>query len=78
MATISTRRVAVGDAEALRAIYNAEVIDSTVTMDLVPRSLADQVDWIRRHSGVHGAVVALDLDPVSGDERILGFASISP
>ena len=59
-------------------IYNAEVVESTVTMDIVPRTLADQLRWIDDHRGIHGAVVACDDDPTTGQERVLGFASISP
>jgi L-amino acid N-acyltransferase YncA len=61
------------DAEALREIYNVEVLESTVTFDLVPRSLAEQVAWIDEHSGGHPAIVA-----VSDDDRVVGFASLSP
>jgi phosphinothricin acetyltransferase len=66
------RPVVVDDAEAMRAIYNVEVLESTVTFDLVPRSLAAQQDWIREHLGGHPAIVAVD------DGRVLGFASLSP
>ena len=45
------------DAGAIRAIYNLEVTESTVTFDLVPRTLDEQVDWIDAHSGAHPAVV---------------------
>lgn len=78
MPTVRTRRVAPHDAAALMTIYNAEVVESTVTMDIVPRTLADQLRWIGDHSGIHGAVVACDDDPTTGQERVLGFASISP
>ncbi len=61
------------DAEALRDIYNVEVLESTVTFDLVPRSLAEQVAWIDEHAGGHPAIVA-----VSDDDRVAGFASLSP
>jgi phosphinothricin acetyltransferase len=60
------------DAEAIRAIYNPEVLESTVTFDLVPRSLADQLAWIEEHSGGHPAIVATD-----GDE-VVGFGSLTP
>jgi phosphinothricin acetyltransferase len=60
------------DAEAIRAIYNLEVLESTVTFDLVPRSLADQLAWIEEHSGGHPAIVA-----TAGDE-IVGFGSLTP
>ena len=61
------------DAEAIRAIYNVEVAGSTVTFDLVPRSLEDQVAWIEEHSGGHPAIVAIDEAGV-----IAGFGSLSP
>lgn len=61
------------DAEAVRAIYNVEVAGSTVTFDLVPRSLDEQVEWIERHSGGHPAVVAVD-----EVGEIVGFGSLSP
>ncbi len=68
-----TRLVERRDADALRAIYNVEVLESTVTFDLVPRSLADQVAWVDEHSGGHPAIVAVDDAGVVG-----GFASLSP
>ena len=61
------------DAEAIRAIYNVEVIESTVTFDLVPRTLDEQVEWIDAHSGAHPAVVAID---EAGE--VVGFGSLSP
>ena len=61
------------DAEALRRIYNVEVQESTVTFDLVPRSLAEQVAWIDEHSGGHPAIVA-----VGDDDAVVGFASLTP
>src|SRR3954451_4889823 len=60
------------DAEALRAIYNVEVQESTVTFDLVPRSPSDQREWMTARSGAHAVVVAED----AGD--VVGFASLSP
>jgi L-amino acid N-acyltransferase YncA len=61
------------DAEALQEIYNVEVLESTVTFDLVPRSFTEQVAWIDEHSGGHPAIVA-----VSDDDAVVGFASLSP
>ena len=60
------------DAEAMRAIYNLEVTESTVTFDLVPRSHDEQRAWLAAHAGAHPAVVAVD-----GDE-VLGYGSLSP
>ena len=61
------------DAEAIRSIYNLEVSTSTVTFDIVTRSLDDQVAWLRARSGAHVALVAVD----DGGE-VAGFGSLSP
>ena len=61
------------DAGAIRAIYNLEVAESTVTFDLVPRMLDEQVEWIDAHSGAHPAVVAAD-----DAGEVVGFGSLSP
>ncbi len=60
------------DAEAIRRIYNKEVTGSTVTFDLVPRTLRSQRTWIARHQGAHPALVAVE------GSRVCGFASLSP
>ena len=59
------------DAEGIRQIYNLEVTESTVTFDLVPRSIADQEQWLLQHAGAHPAVVATD-----GHGDVLGFGSL--
>jgi phosphinothricin acetyltransferase len=61
------------DAEAIRAIYNLEVRESTVTFDLVPRTLDDQLAWLSEHSGGRPAVVA-----VADDGTVVGFGSLTP
>jgi phosphinothricin acetyltransferase len=61
------------DAEAIRAIYNLEVTETTVTFDLVARSLDQQREWLVEHSGGHPAVVAVD--PAGA---VMGFGSLSP
>ncbi len=60
------------DAEAIRGIYNLEVRESTVTFDLVPRTLDDQLAWLAEHSGGRPAVVAVD------DDAVVGFGSLTP
>jgi L-amino acid N-acyltransferase len=69
---VDIRLVRTGDAEAIREIYNLEVLESTVTFDLVPRTLSDQLAWIDAHSGGHPAIVATD------SSELVGFASVSP
>lgn len=70
---LRTRLIERRDAEAARAIYNVEVLESTVTFDLVPRSLTEQLEWIEEHSGGHPAIVAVD-----ARSDVVGFASITP
>lgn len=70
---VSVRLAERRDAEATREIYNLEVTESTVTFDLVPRTLDEQVEWIDEHSGGHPAVVA-----VGDDNEVVGFGSLSP
>jgi len=59
------------DTEAIRAIYNEEVLGSTVTFDLRPRTTEEQRAWIDRHQGAHPAVVATE------GLTVVGFGSLS-
>ena len=69
---ISLRLAVPGDAEAIRTIYNHEVMHTTATFDLVPRSLADQQEWLTARSGAFAAIVAVD------GPTAVGFGSLSP
>lgn len=60
------------DAEAIRSIYNLEVTTSTVTFDLVPRSLDDQLTWQAARTGAHAVLVA----EIGGE--VAAFGSLSP
>lgn len=66
------RRATNADSEAIRSIYNVEVLDSTVTFDLVVRSAEEQAVWMTQHSGVYPVVVA------EIDGKVVGFACLSP
>ena len=81
------RLAELADAGAIRTIYNVEVLESTNTFDMVPRSEAEQEAWVLEHSGVHPALVATEA-PVPGaqgapgliganGEIVLGFGSLS-
>jgi L-amino acid N-acyltransferase YncA len=70
---ISVRLARAGDAEAIRSIYNAEVTGSTVTFDMVPRTLEEQLAWLASHDGAHPAVVA-----TGAGGKVVGFGSLSP
>lgn len=70
---MQVRPATIDDAEAIRSIYNPEVLEATVTFDLVPRTLEEQRAWLSDRSGVHAAVVA-----VHEGGAVVGFASLSP
>jgi len=72
MSTLMIREATSDDAEAIRLIYNHEVENETSTMDLVPRTLETQREWIAARSGAFCAVVAVD-----GSGIVLGFGALS-
>ena len=61
------------DAEGICAVYNPYVTGSTVTFDMVPRTVEEQLQWLDEHSGAHPALVAVD-----DSDEVRGFASVSP
>ncbi|MFM2073356.1 MAG: phosphinothricin N-acetyltransferase [Actinomycetota bacterium] len=75
MGAITLRLARPGDAEAIRQIYNHEVLTTTATFDLVPRSLDEQIDWLAARSGAFSAIVAVDDDDA---HPLVGFGSLSP
>ncbi len=72
MLRVDIRRANLADAEAIRHIYNLEVTGSTATLDLVPRTVLEQADWMVAHSGVYPVIVADD------GGQVIGFAALSP
>jgi phosphinothricin acetyltransferase len=76
MTQVRLRPATPDDAEGIRAIYNHEVVTTTATFDLVPRTLHEQRSWLIERSGAFGAIVAV----IDGDEgeRVAGFAALSP
>ena len=72
MSTLTIREATSDDAQAIRTIYNHEVENETSTMDLVPRTLEVQQEWIAARSGAFCAVVAVD-----SAGTVLGFGALS-
>ena len=70
---IIIRRATADDAEGIAEIYNAEVLNFTSTMDMVPRTIEEQREWIQSRSGAFSAIVACD----SASGAVVGFASLS-
>ncbi len=77
MPSITLRLATLADAEQIREIYNHEVVNTTATFDLVPRSPADQERWISDRTGAFAALVAVDDDEPAG-RTVVGFGSLSP
>ena len=76
MNEVRLRPATPADAEGIRTIYNHEVLHTTATFDLVPRTLHEQRSWLIERSGAFGAIVAV-IDS-GGIERVAGFAALSP
>jgi L-amino acid N-acyltransferase YncA len=70
---VELRRAVVADAAAVMAIYNREVLESTVTFDLIPRTLQEQQEYITSRSGGL-AMLVVETHDGSGS-AIAGFAS---
>jgi phosphinothricin acetyltransferase len=76
---VSIRLAELADAEAIAAIYNHEVVHTTTTFDLVPRSLDDQRTWLSARSGAFSALVAVEgAAPDGTGGTVVGFAALSP
>lgn len=81
MPDIALRPAVIADAEQIRAIYNHEVMHTSATFDLVPRSLADQQEWLATRSGAFATVVAVDdsaTTTADGYGPLVGFGALSP
>ena len=72
--SIAIRTATLADAGAILEIYNREVLETTATFDLVPRTLEQQQAWLSARSGAFAAIVAVD----SGSRQVVGFAALSP
>ncbi len=66
------RRATEADCPSIADIYNDAVRTTTATFDTDPRSVQDQVDWLRGHDMRHPVLVAEDRGTV------VGWASLSP
>jgi L-amino acid N-acyltransferase len=68
---MNMRAATEADQEALRAIYNDAVMNTTATFDLQPRSLEDQLAWFAEHLPPHPVIVWEE------GGKVLGWGSIS-
>lgn len=68
---MEVRPATLDDAEAIRSIYNHEVLTGTATFDTVPRTVEEHRRWQQDRSGAHVVLVAVE----GGD--VLGYGSLS-
>ncbi len=74
---IFVRLASLEDSSQISAIYNNEVLNTTSTFDLRPRTKSSQDKWIENHQGVYPANVAV---VNLGQDRgiVAGFGALSP
>jgi phosphinothricin acetyltransferase len=60
------------DSQAIAAIWNREVLETTATSDTEPRTVEAQREWLAAHGPRHPVIVAVD-----GDE-VVAFGALSP
>jgi len=70
---VQLRAATVEDTPAILDIYNHQVLTSTATFDLVPRTLEEQRSWLTERSGAHVVLVA-----VGDGGELAGFGALSP
>jgi L-amino acid N-acyltransferase len=68
---LTTRLATLDDAEPIRAIYNPEVVESTVTFDITPRTLEEQRAYLAARNGAYAVIVA------EQEREVVGFAALS-
>lgn len=68
---MEVRPATLDDAEAIRSIYNHEVLTGTATFDTVPRTVEEHHRWQQDRSGAHVVLVAVD------GGTVLGYGSLS-
>ena len=69
---VTVRPATEADLEAIRGIYNAEVLRSTATFDEEPRDLEAQRRWLEAHGDPYLALVA------EVDGAVVGWGALSP
>lgn len=65
------RRAERGDLEAITAIYNDAIANTTATFDTEPKTAAEQLKWFEEHGERYPILVAIL------DGQIVGWASLS-
>lgn len=70
--SIVIRRATQDDAADIQRIYNYAILHTTATFDIEPKTLADRVEWLKKHTDAYPVIIALI------DSKIVGWAAIGP
>ena len=73
LSPVELRPATLADTTAILAIYNREVLESSTTLDLVPRTMVEQEAYITSRSGGLAILVAEAIE----HSAIAGFGSLS-
>jgi phosphinothricin acetyltransferase len=65
------------DITSILEIYNFEIINTSNTFDLVPKTYDQQLTWLKERSGVYPVLVVADRG-TSSEDIVIGFAALSP
>ena len=65
------------DITSILEIYNFEIINTSNTFDLVPKTYDQQLTWLKERSGVYPVLVVADRG-TSSEDLVIGFAALSP
>jgi phosphinothricin acetyltransferase len=68
---IQIRRAELADLEAITAIYNDAIANTTATFDTGPKTADEQLKWFQEHDVRHPILVAVL------DGKVVGWASLS-
>jgi phosphinothricin acetyltransferase len=68
---IQIRKATLADLEAITAIYNEAIVNTTATFDTEPKTAAEQLKWFQEHDERHPILVAVL------DGTVVGWTSLS-
>jgi len=72
LSVVQIRPATLDDSGAILDIYNQQVLTSSATFDLVPRTIEEQRAWLTDRTGAHAVIVA-----VEPDGHVAGFGALS-
>ena len=69
---MTIRKALQKDLPAMLEIYNYEVLNSTATMDIHPKTLEERQEWFDEHNHANHPLIVAEIDG-----KVVGYASLS-